>query len=155
MSDKLQLKEVLGAIDYGSKELWDELNDDQKKSVSFFILNRMCSFVKGQREEQELAVLKTNEYYNKNFFDIPVSKDRDHRKLLWQLACMSGNTGKVEYHPWVKLNKKVQANDRTKLIQQLCPGLGSEDINLLEQISTKDELIELARENGIDPPKLK
>ena len=62
MADKLPLKDILGAIDMNAKEVWDELTDEQRKAVSFFLLNRYCSVVKGKREAQELAVFKTNEY---------------------------------------------------------------------------------------------
>ena len=84
MADKLPLKDILGAIDMNAKEVWDELTDEQRKSVSFFLLNRYCSVVKGKRESQELAVFKTNEYYNKNYFTVA-----KHQKLLWQLLCMT------------------------------------------------------------------
>ena len=80
MADKLPLKDILGAIDMNAKEVWDELTDEQRKAVSFFLLNRYCSVVKGKREAQELAVFKTNEYYNKNYFTVA-----KHQKLLWQL----------------------------------------------------------------------
>ena len=66
--NKLPLKDILAAIDMGAKEIWDELSDDEKKQVSFYLLNRYVSSQKGQRDSQELAVFKTNEYYNKGFF---------------------------------------------------------------------------------------
>ena len=65
--NKLPLKDILAAIDMGAKEIWDELSDDEKKQVSFYLLNRYVSSQKGQRDSQELAVFKTNEYYNKGF----------------------------------------------------------------------------------------
>ena len=64
---KLPLKDILAAVDMGAKEIWDQLSDDEKKQVSFYLLNRYVSSVKGSRDKQELAVFKTNEYYNKQF----------------------------------------------------------------------------------------
>ena len=61
---KLPVKDILAAIDMGAKNIWDEISDDERKSVSFWLLNRYVSSVKGNREEQELAVFKTNEYYS-------------------------------------------------------------------------------------------
>ena len=75
---KLPLKDILAAIDMGAKEVWDELSDDERKQVSFYLLNRYVSSQKGNRDKQELAVFKTNEYYNKNFFNL-----QKHKKLLW------------------------------------------------------------------------
>ena len=64
---KLPIKDVLAAIDMGAKSVWNELSDEERKSVSFWLLNRYVSAVKGSREDQEMAVFKTNEYYNKHF----------------------------------------------------------------------------------------
>ena len=36
--NKLPLKDILAAIDMGAKEIWDELSDDEKKQVSFYLL---------------------------------------------------------------------------------------------------------------------
>ena len=48
MSDKIELKEKLAAVDLNVKSLWDDINDDQKKALKseFFILNRYISNVK-------------------------------------------------------------------------------------------------------------
>lgn len=155
MPKKLELKEVLGAIDLGGRQLWEDLSDDEKKDVVFFVLNRWISSVNGSREHQELAILKTNEYYNKNFFDIGTTVNNDHRRLLWHLLCMSGDTGNIERHNWIKLNKRATQSDRVKLIHQLKPHLGIQEVELLAELSTKNELIELAQEHGLDKPKLK
>ena len=93
---KLPVKDILAAIDMNAKSVWDELSDDERKQVSFWLLNRYASSVVGNRDKQELAVFKTNEYYNKGFFVL-----QKHKKLLWQLLCMSGNTGKIQYHEWI------------------------------------------------------
>jgi len=64
MSEKIELKEKLAAIDVGYKGLWDEMTDEQQKALKgeFFILNRFISNVKGQsREIQEHFVLTVNE----------------------------------------------------------------------------------------------
>lgn len=155
MKEKIPLKEVLSAIDLGARSLWSKLSQDEQNSISFFILNRMCSFTNGNREQQELAVLKTNEYYNKNFYDIGTSKKRDHRKLLWHLACMCGDNGKILYHPWVKLNTESNSTNKEKLIRKLRPDLGSQEVKVLERIATETELNELAKEHGIEPSKTK
>ena len=53
---KLPLKDILAAIDMGGKSVWDELSEDEQKQVSFWLMNRYVSSVKGNREKQELAV---------------------------------------------------------------------------------------------------
>ena len=65
---KLPLKDILAAVDMGAKEIWKELSEEERKQVSFYLLNRYVSSQKGNRDTQELAVFKTNEYYNKHFY---------------------------------------------------------------------------------------
>ena len=36
--NKLPLKDVLAAIDMNAKNVWDELSDDERKQVSFYLL---------------------------------------------------------------------------------------------------------------------
>ena len=143
---KLPIKDILAAIDMGAKNVWDEISDEEKKQVSFWLLNRYVSSVKGNREAQELAVFKTNEYYNKNYMD--VSK---HPKLQWQLLCMSGNTGSIMFHQWIGHKKKTSDNSKgIKLIEQIYPNMKQDEVELLARISTTKELKKLAEEHGFE-----
>lgn len=148
--NKLPLKDILAAIDMGAFSVWDELSEDERKQVSFYLLNRYVSVVQGKREKQELAVFKTNEYYNKNFFTL-----QKHKKLLWQLLCLAGNTKKIEYHNWIGHKKKEGSNSNAvKLLSTLYPNKKLDEIELLAKLSTKKELVQLAKDNGIDEVKL-
>ena len=149
--EKLAIKEILSWIDNGYKAIWDQLEDDHKKQISFWLLNRYVASVNGNREKQELAIFKTNEYYNKHFNTIGVGKDNGHQKLMWQLLVMSGSTGKNEFHPWIGFKKKAGGNDKSvKLLEQIYPNMKQDEVELLAGISTKKELKELAEEHGID-----
>jgi len=48
MSDKLSAKDILAAVDMGAKNIWKELNDNQKKNISFWLMNRYASSVAGK-----------------------------------------------------------------------------------------------------------
>lgn len=149
--NKLPIKDILAAIDMGAINVWDELSDEGKKQVSFYLLNRYVSSVKGNREKQELAVFKTNEYYNKHFFTL-----QKHKKLLWQLLCISGNTKSIAYHEWIGYKKKG-SNDKNKVVKflmQMYPNKKQDEVELLAQISTKKEIKEWAKEHGIEDLKL-
>ena len=52
-SQKLPVKDILAAIDMNAKNVWKELSDEEKKSVSFWLLNRYVSAVQGTREDQD------------------------------------------------------------------------------------------------------
>ena len=149
--NKLPIKDILAAVDMGAMNIWDELSDEEKKQVSFYLLNRYVSSVKGNREKQELAVFKTNEYYNKHFFTL-----RKHKKLLWQLLCMSGNTKNIAYHEWIGHKKKGSSDNNkiVKFLMQMYPNKKQDEVELLAQISTKKEIKEWAKEHGIEDLKL-
>jgi hypothetical protein len=149
-AEKLAIKEILSWIDNGESEIWNHLEDDHKKQISFWLLNRYVSGINGSREKQELAVFKTNEYYNKNFNDIGVSKDKGHPKLLWQLLCMCGNTGKNEFHPWIGFKKRDGSTGKAmQLLEKIYPHLKTDEVETLARISTKKELKQLAEEHEI------
>jgi len=149
-AEKLAIKEILSWIDNGESAIWDQLEDEHKKQISFWLLNRYVSGIQGSRDKQELAVFKTNEYYNKHFNDIGVSKDKGHPKLLWQLLCMSGNTGKNEFHPWIGFKKRDGSTGKAmSLLEKLNPNMKTDEVELLARISTKKELKALAEEHEI------
>ena len=144
---KLPIKDILAAIDMGAANVWDELSDDERKQVSFWLLNRYVSSVSGNREKQELAIFKTNEYYNKNYME--VSK---HPKLQWQLLCQSSNTGKIEYHPWIGFKKKNTDGSAAgiKLFQQIFPNMKQNEVEMLASMYSKKELKQVAEEYNIE-----
>ncbi len=150
-SEKIAIKEIISWIDNDQKDIWNHLDESHKKQISFWLLNRYISSVSGNREKQELAVFKTNEYYNKHFNTIGVGKENGHQKLMWQLLCMSGATGKNEYHPWIGFKKKTGGNDKAvKLLEQIYPNMKQDEVELLAGLSTKKELKALAEEHNID-----
>ena len=146
MQKKLPLKDVLAAIDLNAKNVWDELSDEERKQVSFYLLNRYVSSVKGQRDKAELAVFKTNEYYNKGFFLL-----QKHKKLLWQLLCMSGNTGKIQYHEWIGYKFKTSPGTAKaiKFLEKLYPTKKADEINLLAKINSAKDIKQLAEDYGM------
>ena len=143
---KLPIKDILAAIDMGAKNVWDELSDEERKQINFWLLNRYVSSVNGNRDAQELAVFKTNEYYNKKWNEFGTR----HPKLQWQLLCQSGNTGKIEFHKWIGFKKKVGNNNAINFLQKLYPTMKQDEVELLARISTKKELKELAKDHDID-----
>lgn len=147
MAQKLPIKDVLAALDMNAKNIYNELDDSEKKQVAFWLLNRYMASVQGSREKQELAVFKTNEYYNKNYNEI----QSKHKNLLWQLLCISGNTGKIEYHPWIGFKKKTGGNNTAvNFLQKIYPNMKLDEIELLATQYTKKELKQLAEEYNID-----
>lgn len=147
MSDKVELKEKLAAIDLGAKELWDDMTPEQQKSLKqeFFILNRYVSNVKGQsREIQEHFVLTVNEYFNKHWNTL-----QKHPKLLWQLLCMcSHESKKIFYHEWIGFKKKKAEGKVIKFLLEIYPNRKQDELELLSAILNKKEIKYLAEQHG-------
>lgn len=146
-------KEMIPALDGGMRELYDAAGEEGQKEIKgdLWNLNRYMSSVKGSREKQELAVFKTNEYYNKNWAVL----GNKEAKLQWYLLCQCGNTGKSEFHPWIGFKKKGADNSKgVKLLEKIYPNMKQDEIELLARLSTKKELKQLAEEHGIEGFKI-
>ena len=141
------VKDVLACIDSNAKSVWKELTDEQKKCVNFWLLNRYASSVSGTREAQELAVVMTNQIYNKNWNELGTR----HPELQWQLLCSLHNANSdIRRHNWIGFKKKTGNNNGVKLLQQIYPNMKQDEVELLARLSTKKELKQLAEEHSID-----
>ena len=151
---KVELKEKLAAVDLGARELWDELDDVNKKALKseFFILNRYISTVKGQsRETQEHFVLSVNEYFNKHWNTL-----QKHPQLLWQLLTMcSHDSKKVFFHEYIGFKKKKPSNKRLKFLLSLYPNKKQSDLETLSEILSLKEFKELAKSIGYSDKEIK
>ena len=150
MSEKIELKEKLAAVDQNVRELWDAMDADQQKSLKseFFILNRYISNVQGQkREVQEHFVLTVNEYFNKNWNNL-----QKHPKLLWLLLCMCSYDGdKVFFHQWLGTKKKTgTGGKKLKFLEDIYPNRKHDELELMAEIATDKDIKELARKHGMD-----
>ena len=151
-TNKLPLRDILAAIDMNAKSVWDELSDDDRKQVSFYLLNRYASAIKGTKEQKELQILKTNQYYNKNFFTLST-----HKKLLWFLLCMTASDKKnIRYHEWIGYKFKESNNNKAfKFLEKLYPNKKIDELRLLANINTTKELKELAEDLGMSKEQIK
>jgi hypothetical protein len=154
MSEKVELKEKIQAVDQNIRELWDAMTPDQQKSLKseLYILNRYISNVKGaKREVQEHFVLTVNEYFNKHWNTL-----QKHPKLLWMLLCMCSWNGEATfYHEWLGMKKKGGSNSKkVKFLEELYPDKKSDEIELLAKLSTDKEIKEVARAYGYDEPTI-
>ena len=137
-----------------AKNVWDELSDDERKQVSFYLLNRYVSAIKGKTEDKQLQIFKTNQYYNKNFFTL----SSKHKKLLWYLLCMTANTSKsIRYHEWIGYKQKVSNSTAKaiKFLEKLYPTKKQDELKLLATINTTKELKQLAEDMGMPKEQIK
>lgn len=147
MSDKIELKEKLAAVDMGAKTMWAEISDDQRKALKneFYILNRYVSNVKGKsRDIQEHFVLTVNEYFNKHWNTL-----QKHPNLMWQLLCMCSHESKqIFYHEWIGFKKKKGEGKVSKFLGEIYPIQKTDELELLATLLTKKEVRYLAEQYG-------
>ena len=148
---KLALKDILEAVDQGGRDLWDLFDEEQKKDVKFFLLNRYVSSVRtSNREVQEHFVLATNEYFNKHWNLL-----YKHPKLLWRLPCCCGYENKQAYfHEWIGNKKKAGEGKKLKLLQEMYPSRKMDELEMLADMMTTKELKHLAEEQCWDDKKI-
>lgn len=144
---KLTIKETLQQIDKGNSEWWDTLPDEHKKQINYWLLNRYMSSAKGSLETVAMAVLMTNEYYNKNWNSLGTR----HPKLQWQILCMLNESKSSQFHKYINLKRKADGSSKVaKLLMKLYPNKKLDEVNLLAKISTRQEIKELAKSHGLE-----
>ena len=138
-------------MDQGGRDLWDLFDEEQRKDVKFFLLNRYVSSVRtSNREVQEHFVLATNEYFNKHWNLL-----YKHPKLLWQLLCCCGYENKQAYfHEWIGNKKKAGEGKKLKLLQEMYPSRKMDELEMLADMMTTKELKHLAQEQCWDDKKI-
>lgn len=154
MSEKVELKEKISAVDQNIRELWDAMDSDQQKALKseFFILNRYISNARSANiEVQQHFVLTVNEYFNKNWNTL-----QKHPKLLWLLLCMCSYDGKTQfYHEWIGNKKKTGSDSKkVKFLTEIYPNKKIDEIELLAKLVTDKDLKDLARKYGMDEPTI-
>jgi hypothetical protein len=93
----------------------------------------------------------TNERLNVNFFDLG-----KHPKLQWLLATTVSPDMGNQYHEWISPKKRDSSNNKTiKFLKTQYPELDDDDIELLAEINSTDDIKQLARDLGWNAKQIK
>ena len=147
---KLDIKRELRAVDTRDYSFYDNLTDEEKKAFSPFILMRYTANVQGDAALQEWFLEMTNEYVNKNHWEL----SKNHKPLLWKLFAGTG-VGQSMYHPYLAAGKKAKANKIEKLLAEIYPAWKLEDIKILASMMDKKDVEELFDKMGFDKKQRK
>lgn len=149
--------DILPALDRRDIKYYSTLNAEQKKDVSIWTLTRWMSSIANGAEDQLYTV---NEVVNKdsNIFSSRKSENaletNRHKELQWMLLAISG-TGKREKHIWPGAPKGVRKSALVEALLTFYPSLKDDDIELLLQINTQQDLEKFFKENGYDDKSIK
>lgn len=152
MSDKLDIKTELAALDTKNRNFIDSLTDQERKKFSPYLMLKYGASVEGSTDLQAWYLMATNERVNRNFFDISTSQ---HKKLQW-LMCTTVSPGLGrQRHYWLGTKKSGKDNRTIKFLTQLYPHYKSEEIELLAELNSREDLKDLARAHGWDDRRIK
>jgi len=152
-SDKLNIANEMLQFDRKNREFYDDLTEEEQKKFSPFLMIRLGSDVQGSAELQAYYLISTNERLNKYYFDI---SGKEHKKFQWLLATtVSPGMGK-QYHKWLAAKKKDSGNNRAeKFFAELYPHMRHDEIKLLAELNSKDDIKQLAKAHGWDDKRIK
>ena len=144
----LQIKDIMAAVDRKDYEYYSRLTDEQRKSLNLWMTQRYASSVQGKYAGHYLVMI--NEIMNTNWSDI--SK---HPELQWKLMCLAG-VGKSQFHPFVKVPKAKRKKDKVEeMVREIFPLAKTDEVELLMNMNTKDDLKVLAEIHGFDDKSIK
>jgi len=150
--DKLHIGNEMLQLDRKNREFFDELTPEEQKKFSPFIMIRWSSTVEGSSELQAYYLISANERINRHYFDINTTQ---HKKFQWLLATtVSPDMGK-QYHKWLAAGKRENNSKVFKFLREVYPEYKDDEIELLIQVNSRDEIKELARSHGWDEKRIK
>lgn len=146
--EKIDLFPMLKAVDQGDTEFYNRLSAEQKKSFSAWTTMIWASAIANKKEAPYYLEM-VNEYVNKNMTTL--SK---HPELLWKLTTIVG-IGDSHKHEWPGSPQSKKKNKIQEFLSQIYPGMNMRDLEMLEQINTKADLRELARQHNYTEKEIK
>jgi hypothetical protein len=149
--EKLSINNEMRQLDSKNRDFYDELTVEEKKKFSNYLMIRWGSSVDGGRDMQEYYLQSCNHHLNKHFFAI-----NKHPKLQWLCATTISPGPEIlgrnlPRHSWISTKKKEgSSSSMRKQLADLFPNMKNNDLDLLAQITTKQELEQYQRDLGID-----
>ena len=146
----LDIKDVMKALDTKNYSWYNELSEDDKKEVSIWQLMRFLSSVDSKnREIVDFYLVFTNDLVNVNFNVV-----REHPELQFRLMQIVG-MGIPQFHPWIPPAKKQKKDKVHEWLVGLFPQCNDDEITLIQDTSSKDELLRLANDHGLTDKEIK
>jgi hypothetical protein len=149
MSTKLTIAEQMRAFDSRNRDFYDRLDTDQRKQYSSFMMLKYGANVEGAPVLQEWYLRAHNERVNQNFFDIGT-----HPKLQWLLCTTVSPDMGNQRHYWLAPKKQSQTK-AVKFLEKHFPLLNAYELEMLAEVNTHAQLVDMARSLGYDDRQIK
>ena len=150
-------KDVLPALDRRDINYYGKLTDAQKKDISIWTLTRWMS---STTRDTAMQLYTVNEVANKDSIFFSSKKFENaletskHKELQWMLLALCG-TGKPERHLWPAAPRGVKKEPLVDELLKFYPLLKDDDVALLLQLNSKEELTQFFKDNGYDDKSIK
>jgi hypothetical protein len=123
---KLDLGEVLNALDRQDYDYYGRLTEEEKKGYTPLVLMRYMSSLNAQNSKAAYAVMMANDLVNIGFWNL--SK---HPELQHKLLCLTGIGGR-QFRPWLAAKNSKKINKIDKWLIERFPGLNEDEIQILK-----------------------
>ena len=149
--DKLSINNEMAQLDTKNRAFYDELNEEERKKFSTYLMLRYAASVEGGPDIQEWYLRVTNERINANFFDLG-----KHPKLQWLLCTTVSPAMGRQRHYWQASKKKEGSNSKAlKFLTKLYPHLRTDELELLAEQNDAKELKAVAKTMGMSDSEIK
>ena len=141
----------MAQLDTKNRAFYDELNEEERKKFSTYLMLRYAASVEGGPDIQEWYLRVTNERINANFFDLG-----KHPKLQWLLCTTVSPAMGRQRHYWQASKKKEGSNSKAlKFLTKLYPHLRTDELELLAELNDAKELKAVAKTMGMSDSEIK
>jgi hypothetical protein len=142
--DPLSIQNEMRQLDRKNREFYDQLTQEQQRKFSPYLMVRWGSSVEGSADLQEYYILSTNKRLNYRFFGINTAR---HKKLQWLMATTVSPDVGTHRHTWISPRKR-DSNKMRKQLAELFPHLDDPELDVLAEITTKQEIDSYIRDLG-------
>lgn len=145
-------KELLPALDRGDKNFYNNLTPEQQKTFSPWLIMRWASSVAGSNAPSRLIMI--NDFINAKFSSISKEHNELHWKSMAVIASVSTN-GSRSKHQFIKPGRKKGKNKIQEKLAELYPDAKNDELELLEQLHSDEEFVDLCKSSGMDDKSIK
>lgn len=150
---KLDMFELLAALDRRDFKFYSNLTDDQKKAFAGIVAMRWMSVVSDKNQELcEYHIQMTNEAANRHFWNSEMQK---HPGLQYLSLAVAG-LGQKQRHQWIKgPGKKKIKNKSMQVLSDFYPTANVEELQMFFDMNDADEIIGIAKMMGQQDEQIK
>ena len=146
---KLDLGEVLNALDRRDLGYYSRLSDEEKKGYAPLVLMRYMSSLNGQNNNAAYAVMAANDLVNIGFWNL--SK---HPELQHQLLCLSGIGGK-QFRPWLSAKNSKKLNKIDQWLINKFPDLNNDEVQIFKSLHDSKSWATFVKGSGASDAEVK